>query len=144
MYVVYPAVHTLTNGRQNITFCFTISIWVNLISQSTGRDGKTRPLLRTAGILQNVSTCPMVFNGIVSVHIRMRRYPLQQNSLKELSELRWLPTFWFEHLSIFSSYDLSVNHFCHIGAMNFIECIIIDVLHTMIDNGSSKNVANVC
>ena len=38
----------------------------------------------------------------------------------------------------------SINKFGHVASMHLIEGIIVDVLHTMIDDGPSKDVANIC
>ena len=66
------------------------------------------------------------------------------NSLQELSKLRRLPSFWFQNLTVLSSDDLSIDKFRHVATMYFVEGIIVDVLHTVIDDGSSKDVTNVC
>ena len=65
------------------------------------------------------------------------------NSLQELSELWRLPTIRFEHLTVLSSDDFSIDKLGHVAAMNFVESIVVDVLHAMVNDRSSENVTNV-
>ena len=65
------------------------------------------------------------------------------NSLQELSELRRLPTIRFQHLTVLSPDDFPIDKLGHVAAMDFVEGIVVDVLHAMVNDRSSEDVTNV-